>query len=300
MSRPTRRLGLHPPAPLEPAADPETRERQAAILEYEQTYGCRLVVYAGVITPESVPGFAACLFDVVGDQDLHLLLWSPGGDGEVAVRLARMAQAATGDRDVVVLVPDVAKSAATILALGADRIVMSDTSDLGPVDPQIWWSGQFVSAKDLVDGVERATRDVEERPNTAGLYAQMLTGLDVVTLEYAHSSLDRMEDLTRQVLRSSRHRGDEVAEDLLVALRRSLVDEPDSHTAVIGAEEAADIGLPVQRLAHTDPHWRTLWSLWTYYLGLGSPHQLVVQESATTSVVVVPEPPAEDVPVAPA
>ena len=38
---------------------------------------------------------------------------------------------------VRVIVPDYAKSAGTLMALGADRIIMSETSELGPIDPQV-------------------------------------------------------------------------------------------------------------------------------------------------------------------
>ena len=58
--------------------------------------------------------------------------------------------------------PDFAKSAATLMALGANRIVMSDSSELGPMDPQ--WptkvEGQIVwySAFDYLGALEAAER----------------------------------------------------------------------------------------------------------------------------------------------
>jgi ClpP class serine protease len=308
MRRPPPRRGLRPPpassrpveAPLSRAQNDDLHQRQAAIADYERRNRCRLVVFVGDILPGSVTMLAECLHDVVGDQELHMLLWSLGGDPDVAVRLARMAQSASGELDVVVLVPDVAKSAATVLTLGADRIVMGPTSDLGPIDPQIRWGEHgMVSAKDLIDGVARAVNEVDARPNTAGLFAQMLAGLDVRTLEFAHSMLDQTEDIARQALRCSRHRSAESVEEMLAALRVSLVDEPDSHTAVIGASEAAEIGLPVHQLGHTDPQWQALWSLWTRYLVLGPPELLVVHESTTTSFVELIDPPLPEMPAGP-
>jgi len=73
------------------------------------------------------------------DQDLHLLVAFPGGDGEVAVRLVRAALARS--KTLTVIVPDQAKSAATLLALGAHEILMGSTSDLGPVDPVLQFGG---------------------------------------------------------------------------------------------------------------------------------------------------------------
>jgi hypothetical protein len=48
------------------------------------------------------------------ERDLHLMLCTPGGDGETALRLARIAQAAS--HRFVLLVPHAAKSAVTVLA----------------------------------------------------------------------------------------------------------------------------------------------------------------------------------------
>ena len=50
-----------------------------------------LVVLIDVIVPDSVTYFEELLFDVDPSTDLHVLLGSPGGDGETAVRLTRSA-----------------------------------------------------------------------------------------------------------------------------------------------------------------------------------------------------------------
>jgi len=74
------------------------------------------------IVPDTITLFAETLMELDTAKDLHLLLHTPDGDGEVAVRMARMAQEA-GNR-FVLLVPDTAKSAGTVLALAAHEIVM--------------------------------------------------------------------------------------------------------------------------------------------------------------------------------
>ena len=59
------------------------------------------------------------------------------------------------------VVPDIAKSAATIFALGADQIVMGSPSDLGPIDPQVLVPDRgYVSAKGVIAAVDDALADV--------------------------------------------------------------------------------------------------------------------------------------------
>lgn len=67
----------------------------------------------------------------------YLLLSSPGGDGLAAERIVNICRSYSGDEKYGVIVPGKAKSAATMICLGASEIMMSKTSELGPVDPQI-------------------------------------------------------------------------------------------------------------------------------------------------------------------
>lgn len=257
------------------------------IRQYEEEHGCRLVVMIDQITADiSITLFAELLHDVPGDRDLHLMLCSPGGDGEAAIRLARMAQAAC--KDLVVLVPEMAKSAATILALGADRLIMGATSDLGPIDPQVLVANrEYVSAKDLIAGVDRALKEVNDRPDSYALMSAMLGGIDVTQVEFARSALDRTGDIARQALASNPHRTKHDIQVLYDTIKGPLIEEPRSHGAVIGAPEARRIGLPVQELDHTDPQWRAIWALWTSYFVLGHVGLLQVYEGTRASQVHV-------------
>ena len=122
--------------PLFHAAHADRYARQGLIKQYEKRFGaCRLVVLIDVLFPESVTFFEETIFDADPNEDLHLLLDTPGGDGETAVRLVRSAQARC--RELTVIVPNQAKSAGTLLLMGAHCILMGPTSDLGPVDPAV-------------------------------------------------------------------------------------------------------------------------------------------------------------------
>ena len=66
---------------------------------------------------------------------LDLLLQSPGGDIDKAENIVYMCRNRFSSFRVIV--PESAKSAATLIALAADSIIMGYTSELGPIDPQI-------------------------------------------------------------------------------------------------------------------------------------------------------------------
>ena len=69
-------------------------------------------------------------------KGVSLLLDSPGGDGLTAERIIQICRNYSGG-NFEVIVPARAKSAATLVCLGADQILMSPTSELGPIDPQV-------------------------------------------------------------------------------------------------------------------------------------------------------------------
>ncbi|AYF78513.1 serine dehydrogenase [Nocardia yunnanensis] len=270
--------------PLYRAQNEHRYLRQALIAQYQQTYDCSLVVMIDQISMDSVTLLAEVLHDVDPSKDLHMLLGSPGGDGETAVRLARMAQAA-GKR-FVLLVPEAAKSAATILALGAHEIIMGPTSDLGPIDPQILIPERgYVGAKNIIAAVERSLKEVAAEPNTFPLHAAMLAGIDATAVQLARSALARTGDLARQAVSSNPDRTTGEVTALCKKLDKPLISAPHSHGALIGAREAIKAGLPVREMQPKDPQWQHIWAVWTQYFAVGPVHKLIAYEGVKASQV---------------
>jgi hypothetical protein len=126
---------------------------------------------------------------------------------------------------LTVIVPDYAKSAATLLALGAHEILMGPTSDLRPVDPQFQLSEfDLVSAKDMIAAVERALDDVAERPDTYPLHASLLADVGALKAEQARSALARTDDLVREALSSHPERGSDDVDELVQRLHEPLIE----------------------------------------------------------------------------
>jgi hypothetical protein len=84
-----------------------------------------------------------------------LIIDSPGGYAKAAYRLAAMLRDHCGG--FVAVVPRYAKSAATLLALGADLIVMGRDAELGPLDAQVMDMDreQRLSALEVTQSLER-------------------------------------------------------------------------------------------------------------------------------------------------
>lgn len=116
------------------------------------------------------------LQDVLRRMDLSnglvLMLSSPGGNGIASERIINICRSYSGTGEYWVIVPGKAKSAATIICLGASKILMAPTSELGPVDPQIllmengelrqWSAHNLISSyEDLFSRAQRAKGNIQ-------------------------------------------------------------------------------------------------------------------------------------------
>jgi ATP-dependent protease ClpP protease subunit len=264
------RVDLPAQSPIFHAQHAARYDRQALIKRYEAMFSCRLIVMNDLIIPDSVMLIEDLIFDADPGIDLHLILNSPGGDGESALRIIRSLQARC--RELTVIVPDQAKSAATLLTIGADHIIMGPTSDLGPVDPQLLVGdqarGQYVAAKDIVDAVDDAMRQVTAAPDTYPLHASLLADVNALVVQQARSALARTDDQLMEALRSNPNRSRESCEATKDKLVGPLITDPKSHGAVFGAEDASTAGLPVNNIDPRSDQWQLIWRLWAKYLVL--------------------------------
>lgn len=255
-------------SPIYHAEQADRYSRQEILKEYQTQFECRLVVMIDVIFPQSVSLFEELVYDASPNEDLHILLATPGGDGETAVRLVRSAQARC--RELTILVPDQAKSAGTIMCLGAHHIAMGPTSDLGPVDPQFQMpNGSLVSAKSIIAAVKSAEEAVQRNPESFPIHASLLAGVDALMLEAAKAAMSRGGELVQDALTSNPDRSADEATTIAERLREQLIDTPSSHAAIFGAADAAAVGLPVLPLDPAASQWQLLWRLWTKYLVTG-------------------------------
>lgn len=232
------------------------------------------------IFPDGVVFFEDLVFDASTDQDLHLMLDSPGGDGETAVRLVRSAQARC--RELTVIVPDRAKSAATLLTMGAHHIIMGPTSDLGPVDPQFRVEGGLTSAKDIIAAVEYAERAVQDRPETYPIHASLLANVTALMVQAARSAIARTDQVAKEALSSCTGRTAQEVIDMWETLKKPLAEEPADHSAVFDAQAALEAGLPVTVLDPSSRQWQFIWRLWVKYALIQAP----VYEGAYSSQIL--------------
>lgn len=114
------------------------------------------------INPQDVRSLAEVVRGLEGNA-VDLILHSPGGSPEAAESIVAVLRSRF--QTVRVLVPVMAKSAATMIALAGNEILMPISAELGPIDPQFLLSDgrgglRMTPAQAIIDEVERAQQAV--------------------------------------------------------------------------------------------------------------------------------------------
>src|SRR5713226_4749605 len=116
-------------------------------------------------------------------KELVLILNSPGGEALPAERIVNICRS-FGNRKFSVIVPKMAKSAATMICFGADEIGMSQTSELGPIDPQIpiddehGHSTHYLAAHEILESYKELMDKANRTRGRTDPYLQQLLRFD--------------------------------------------------------------------------------------------------------------------------
>lgn len=201
-----------------------------------------------------------------GDDKVPIDVWieSPGGDAHAAFALALLLRATASK--VRVVVPDYAKSAATLLALAGDEIYLAPGAQLGPLDAQMPEEGSLagqISALNIARAADDVSHNALDIALEGGAEVLRLTGLSrAKTMEVMLQFSARLsEPLLRQLDPRVVHDAKQMlnvtvryAERLLSStgcrnverIARAMVENYPTHGFVIDIIEANRLGLPVR------------------------------------------------------
>ena len=213
------------------------------------------------------------LFDLIdGEQfeQLDVLLDTPGGDIGTAYQVVKYLRSKT--KILNILVPFFAKSAGTLICLGADHLVMGEFAELGPLDTQIRETQEgkgpeFVSTLNGFKALEQIQKHTFETLMLAMGMIRQKAGLRVaeaikLATDFAastsgslYSKLDpyRIGEYARALEIGERY-GNRILKELMNwsasdadTLIRELVRSYPEHGYIIDYDELVRLGLPVEK-----------------------------------------------------
>jgi len=244
--------------------------RQTLIAKIEEQTGAQLLCFVGggntSVRRDDVIFLADLLHNIKRNQPIDLMIHTPGGDMDAAEKLLTMVHEAAGSAPLRVIVPDLAKSAGTLMALGADSIVMSDSSELGPIDPQIVLEDregvvQITAMPNYLAAFRHWSKEVNSNPEDHAA-RMMLDKFDPGRVQQFQVAMERAHNLADKLLQKRMFREG----GAYTAVTSQLMDNKkyQSHGQMIGYAEAKGLGLKVTFLQPEDPLWLDIWQLYCH------------------------------------
>lgn len=209
---------------------------------------------------EDIIGFMELLHNVKRGENVDLLLHTGGGDLDAAEKLINLVRATIGhDAQLRAIVPDYAKSAGTLMVLGANEIVMGESSELGTIDPQVDQqdlSGHVLTHSVLVyiDAYKEARSELEKHPDNPA-NRMMFERFDPTVLREFKAIEARARACAQDLLKPRINAYTAVVNDLLD------INRFPSHRQMINWEAAKSLGLEIVYKDPSDELWAKYWEL---------------------------------------
>lgn len=180
---------------------------------------------------------------------LDLMIQSPGGFPYAAAKVVHVCRTLGTEFRAIVL--NRAMSAATLLCLGADRLIMADTASLGPIDPQMSLASsrgqRLVPASVVIDGFKHmiaAAQQAIAAKQPADPFLHVLDSLEVTAVFESIKAIEATKKIAEEILRdgllsSNEAQIPEIVERLLTEGEKEL------HGKHLFPDDLQTIGLPV-------------------------------------------------------
>jgi len=235
-------------------------ERKDIISKIEKLRSSKVITYVtsdrqgpvnARVAPDMIPIISNQLRKIGKTEKIDLVLYSAGGDTMVPWRLVSMIREFCNQFSVVILYK--AHSAATMISLGADEIVMSDMSELSPIDPS---TQNFFNPIDPQNPQGRIPISVEEvmsyfdlAKNKFGIksdeeltkifnkFVESTPSIHPLALGNVNRTHNLIKILAKRLLKSHKV---QLKEDEIEKIIEFLTEKLYSHQYYIGRKEARD------------------------------------------------------------
>ncbi|MEK7794373.1 MAG: hypothetical protein AAB353_07575 [Candidatus Hydrogenedentota bacterium] len=259
-------------------------ERLKLIRSIEQKRASKVICYVTSDRPNLQASIDGEVISVIHDHILSftpdernkidLLLYSRGGQSHVPWVLVSMIREYCKKGSFSVLIPYRAHSAATVISLGADEIVMTRKAELGPIDSTIS-QGPYnpkdhethqrlpLSVEDVNGYFNLLTRIGCERPEEKLQgFAELTKHVHPLALGSANRELQQTELVAIKLLNT---RADPFGEETNRRIAQNLSSEIFSHLHAISRSEARELGLKHVKDAEDFQIDGELWDLYDAY-----------------------------------
>ena len=185
-------------------------------------------------------GFMATIHKMDRAKGLDLVLHTPGGDMAATESLVDYLRSMFGS-NVRAIVPQIAMSGGTMIALACREIIMGKHSNLGPIDPQLGG----VPAHAIKEEFDKALKEVASSPQTAPIWQVVVSKYGAAQIGESVKVIAWAEQMTREWLKTGMFAGAADADAKADRVLQELADHAitKSHARHISLIAAQAIGI---------------------------------------------------------
>jgi len=238
------------------------KHRRSKIAAVEKITGRPLVLYGSACTApgKNVPGQMLMLdfsdkigFKTVTEKidpaNLDILVHNPGGLAEAAESLVQQLRGRYSS--VRFVVPSFAKSAATMLVMSGDEVLMLPDAELGPIDPQFVTNNGVSPAEAILEQFQKAQKELQEDTTKLPSWMPILAPLGPSLLVDCAHAIDLAKSLVKNWTKTYMFRDDAEAElksDAICAYLGSHANFK-SHARAVKIPDLLPLGVKVMDLS---------------------------------------------------
>ncbi len=228
-----------PPQPGQPSRIDQYRRGKIAAIE--KVTGRPLIIYATACTTTGKPissemlmldfsdkiGFRA-VTDNIDAPNLDILIHSPGGYPDATESIVQQLRGKYSS--IRFIVPSFAKSAATMLVMSGNEILMDRDAELGPIDPQMRTQNGTSPAEAILEQFGKAQTELQSDPSRLPSWIPILSPLGPSLLVDAQHAIDLSKALVKNWLFTYMFSGDADADGKATSIANYLGDHAKFHS----------------------------------------------------------------------
>lgn len=192
------------------------------------------------INDKDINAFMEAVYKMDRTRGLDIILHTPGGDIAATEQIIYYLHSHFNN-DIRAIVPQMAMSAGSIIAVSCRSIIMGRQSCLGPFDPQI----NNMPSQSVVREFYKAVDDVRKNPASLGLWQTIISKLNPTFLTICEQANRLSEELTDTVLKNSDY-DDEIKDRIKKVFGDS--ESSKTHSRHINRGRCREIGLQIEDL----------------------------------------------------
>lgn len=232
--------------------------RRQYLQEYFNLTGRNVIIYYSgwLQRPDTPPyltslneldknGIMGAIHGLDRDLGLDLILHTPGGEFAATESLVYYFRQMFGN-NIRAVVPQIAMSAGTMVALACKEIIMGKHSSLGPIDPQI----AGISTHAILEEVQRAIDEVGKNPNTAIVWQPIMSKYSPTLIGECEKAIEWSSQMTKQWLRTGMFQDEANVDEKIARIVSELGDHAlnYSHSRRISIDRIRELGVRVVAL----------------------------------------------------